>query len=270
MHPLLLSDLSLSRRLEGAEAVSNARFVEARARIDPDSHAKWIEVAGAYVMYDGPRSPCTQTFGLGLFRMPAASDMDGIEAFFKDRGAPVVHEISPLADKAILPLLSDRGYRPIELSTVLFLQLPAVSEAVPNPAVEARPILETERELWADTMAAGWNEQSEIADLISGLGRVIAASEGTVAFLAQLGGQPIAAAALNLRQGVALLAGASTIPEWRHRGAQSALLASRLAYAVTARCDLAMVVAEPGSASQRNAERQGFRIAYTRTKWGLP
>jgi len=28
-----------------------------------------------------------------------------------------------------------------------------------------------------------------------------------------------------------------------------------------------MMCAAPGSASQRNAERQGFRIAYTRTKW---
>ena len=27
--------------------------------------------------------------------------------------------------------------------------------------------------------------------------------------------------------------------------------------------------AAPGSASQRNAERQGFRIAYTRIKWML-
>ena len=34
-------------------------------------------------------------------------------------------------------------------------------------------------------------------------------------------------------------------------------------------CDLAMMVAEAGSGSQRNAERQGFRIAYTRTKWLL-
>ena len=35
-------------------------------------------------------------------------------------------------------------------------------------------------------------------------------------------------------------------------------------------CDLATMGAEPGSASQRNAERSGFRIAYTRTKWSLP
>jgi hypothetical protein len=30
-----------------------------------------------------------------------------------------------------------------------------------------------------------------------------------------------------------------------------------------------MMGALPGSASQRNAERNGFRIAYTRIKWRL-
>jgi len=40
-------------------------------------------------------------------------------------------------------------------------------------------------------------------------------------------------------------------------------------YAFDQGCDLAMMVAEVGSRSQRNAERRGFRIAYTRTKWRL-
>jgi hypothetical protein len=35
-------------------------------------------------------------------------------------------------------------------------------------------------------------------------------------------------------------------------------------------CDLAMIVTVPGSGSQRNAEREGFRVAYTRVKWRLP
>lgn len=41
-------------------------------------------------------------------------------------------------------------------------------------------------------------------------------------------------------------------------------------YAFDAGCDLSMMVAEPGSSSQRNAGRNGFRVAYTRTKWRLP
>jgi hypothetical protein len=60
------------------------------------------------------------------------------------------------------------------------------------------------------------------------------------------------------------------VPEGRTQGAQLALLDARLRYAVERGCDLAMMGAAPGSSSQRNAERHGFRIAYTRIKWRLP
>ena len=66
-----------------------------------------------------------------------------------------------------------------------------------------------------------------------------------------------------------LLAGASTIPDARGRGAQNALLAERLRYAAEHGCDVAMMGALPGSGSQRNAERNGFRVAYTRIKFKL-
>ena len=42
------TDLALARRLERAEAQSNVDFVEARARVFPESGAAWIDVAGAY------------------------------------------------------------------------------------------------------------------------------------------------------------------------------------------------------------------------------
>src|SRR5688572_2746853 len=61
------SDLRLSRRLERAEGLSNAAIVDGRAEIEPDIDALWIEVAGAYAMFDGIGSPLTQTFALGLF-----------------------------------------------------------------------------------------------------------------------------------------------------------------------------------------------------------
>jgi hypothetical protein len=40
-------------------------------------------------------------------------------------------------------------------------------------------------------------------------------------------------------------------------------------YAFDHGCDLAMMIAEVGSSSQCNAERKGFQIAYTETKWRL-
>ena len=53
----------------------------------------------------------------------------------------------------------------------------------------------------------------------------------------------------------------------RRQGAQAALLEERLRFAADRGCDVAMMCALPGRASQRNAQRQGFRIAYTRIKW---
>jgi hypothetical protein len=119
----ILADRSLACRLERAEGLTNGAFVEARARLMPDSGAKWISVAGACAMFDGVESPWTQTFGLGLFQMPTVAELTVIEDFFKERGARVFHEVSPLADKAILAMLGERGYRPFEMSNVMFLPL---------------------------------------------------------------------------------------------------------------------------------------------------
>jgi hypothetical protein len=272
MHPQILADRSLSCRLERAEGLTNANFVEARARVMPESGAKWISVAGALAMFDGVNSPCTQTFGLGLFQLPTEPEFDEIEKFFRARGAPICHEVSPHADKALLPMLAHRGYRPLEQSNVLYLPLPPENATFTqsNPEVRVRLSQESERDLWAQTSAKGWSEYVEVVGMILELGRIVAAAESNKTFLAELNGAPVATGALSIHDGVALFAGASTIPSARRRGAQAALMAARFRHAIVAGCDLAMMVAEPGSSSQRNAERQGFHIAYTRTKWTIP
>ena len=269
--PFLFSDLALARRLERAEARSSAEFVETRARVFPESGARWIEVAGAYAMYDGVASPVTQTFGLGLFDRITPAEMEVIEEFFRERGAPVFHEVSPLAEVALLAVLNERGYQPIEFTSVMFrpIKRGRESAASRNQRIQVRLIQDDEHELWAQTAARGWSEFTECADLMLGLAEVSAKRADGLSFLAELDGQPIATGAMSISDGVALLAGASTIPEGRKQGAQLALLDSRLAVAAERGCDIAMMCAQPGSASQRNAERQGFRIAYTRIKWHL-
>lgn len=267
------TDLALARRLERAEAAGNAGFVEARRRLDPGSGACWIEVAGTCAMFDGVGSPITQTFGLGMFAPLSSADLEAIEAFFTERGATSHHEVCPLSDPAHLGLLPERGYRPIELSTVLCQPLgaaPRPSTAAAASPVEVRRIGPEDTDAWVDTSVAGWASEAGVADLIRNLARVSVTSEAGVCFLAELEGHPVATGSIVLHEGVALLAGASTVPEWRGRGAQAALLSARLAYAADLGNDLAMVVALPGSQSQLNAERQGFRICYTRTKWGRP
>jgi GNAT superfamily N-acetyltransferase len=265
----IFSDLSLSRRLERAEGQSNADFVEARARVSPESGACRTEVAGAYAMFDGVESPLTQTFGLGLFETASDADFGRIEEFFRERGAPVYHEVSPLADPQTFTLLNGRGYEPFEFTSVMFLPLRdgAGVGARPDSRVGVRAVGTDEHELWAQTAARGWGEFEGLGDFMLGLSRVSAARADALSFLAELDGRPVAAGALSICEGVALLAGASTVPEARRRGAQLALLDARLRHAAARGCDIAMMCAQPGSASQRNAERHGFRIAYTRIKW---
>jgi hypothetical protein len=265
------SDLSLARRLEGAEGRSNANFVEARTRLFPESEAEWIEVAGAYAMFDGIGSPLTQTFGLGVFDPVTPDDMEKLEAFFQQRGAYVHHEVSPLAGPPLLPLLNERGYQPIELTSVMYRPIGPGDRlgSSRNEKIKSRLIRDGEENLWAQTSAKGWSELTGSADIILELSSIITKRAGGSSFLAEIDGRPIATGSMFMHDGVALMAGASTIPEGRRQGAQLALLENRLRYAAEKGCDLAMMCALPGGASQRNAERQGFRIAYTRVKWEL-
>ena len=264
------SDIQLARRLERAEGQACVEFVEARQRLFPESGAEWIERGGAYAAFDGADSPVTQTFGLGLFEDPSPATLDEIERFFFDRGAPVFHEVSPMAGVAALDLLCARSYRPVEISNVLYQ---AIEEPLhkPDNAIRVCVVESGQMDLWTDISIRGWtSDHPELTEFFRQFSRLSSARRSSVHFLAEFEGKPGAAAVLCVREEVALLGGAATVPELRHRGLQSALLRERLRYASEHGCDLASMAAEAGSESQRNAERSGFRIAYTRTKWGLP
>jgi GNAT superfamily N-acetyltransferase len=266
---MIFADLALSRRLERAEGHASAQFAAARRRLFPESGAEWIECAGAYAVFDGIDSPITQTFGLGIFEELSAASLDVIERFFLDRGAQVLHEVSPLVGVGALDLLCARHYRPIEISNVMYrpVERPPAED---HGNIRVRVTGPQEAQLWTDVSAKGWaHEHPELLDFVLQAGAISSARELSPCFLAELDGQPGAAGTLCVHEGVALFAGAATIQEMRRRGLQAALLKERMRYAFEHGCDLAVMVAEAGSNSQRNAERQGFRVAYTRIKWRL-
>jgi GNAT superfamily N-acetyltransferase len=263
------ADLALSQRLEHAEGHACAQFAEARRRLFPSSGSAWMECSGAHVVFDGVDSPLTQTFGLGLFEELTAASLDTIERFFLDRGAQVDHEVSPLVGVLALSLLCARQYRPIEISNVMY-------RPIENPATDEHANIQVhvtgpeKAQLWTDTCAKGWtHEHPELLEFFKEFSAISSAREQSLCFLAEVNGQPGAAGSLWIHNGVALLAGAATIPEMRRQGLQAALLRERMRHAFNHGCDLAMMVAAAGSDSQRNAERKGFQIAYTRVKWRL-
>jgi hypothetical protein len=135
------------------------------------------------------------------------------------------------------------------LSTVLDRAIDVRTRIEHASALRIRIVQPGEAELYGTISAQGWSEHPEFMPYMKGFAKLSVAC--ATCFIAERDGYPIATAALFMRDGTALLAGA------------------RLQHAASLGCDRAMPGAGPGSASQRNAERQGFRIAYTRTKWQL-
>lgn len=88
-------------------------------------------------------------------------------------------------------------------------------------------------------------------------------------YLARVDGVAAASAALTVDGGLGYLANAATVPAMRRRGCQAALLGRRIADAAAAGCDTVASLAEFGSASQRNLERAGLRVAFTQAVWRM-
>jgi GNAT superfamily N-acetyltransferase len=264
---MTFADLDLARRLERAEGYACTQFAVARNRIFPKSGSCWERCGGALLTFDGVESPTTQSFGLGLFAELTEAVLEEAEAFFFMRGTPAMHEVCPLVGPAALQLLCNRGYRPVEISSVLYL--PTAERAINSEGnVRVRVVGTDEAALWADVSTRAWtHEHPELEAFMRQTCELMVSREGSPCFLAEVDGHPGATGTLFIHEGVALLAGAATVPEYRRRGLQAALFEARLQYAHYYDCDLSMMVAEAGSNSQRNAERQGFRVAYTRTKW---
>jgi hypothetical protein len=77
-------------------------------------------------------------------------------------------------------------------------------------------------------------------------------------------GDPAGAAALAVYGGLATLFADSTVTHHRRAGVHAELIAARLNEAMAQGCDLATASTLPGSGSQRNYERLGFEVVYTR------
>lgn len=275
--PSLFCDVDLAARVERAEARLMADVVDAAGRGpaaqglgDGFAIAVAIAIAGGFATFVEPGSPYNKVAGLGFAGVPSGSELDAVEAAFADRDAPVQIELAHLADPAVLDVLVGRGYRLISFENVLGRDLSAVPPA--SPGIEVRRSLADDLDQWlAVVTEAAMHPDDEglpmedfPRDVLERAERHGAGAAGVRRYTALRDGQPAGGASWRPAGDVAQLTGAGTLPAHRRHGVQSTLLAVRLAEAVAVGCDLAVVTTQPGSRSQRNAQRQGFDLLYTR------
>ncbi len=251
---MFFSDAVLARRIEAAEA-ANARGCSAAG-------GPVLEVAGGCAIFVGADSPLTQAVGLGLNGPVSEAEIATLEAFFRSRGARVSVDLCPLADPGFMAALADRGYRPAEFNNVLVKRL-AATEIVLTPRV--RRAVAGEDDLWSHTVGRGFFEQAELTGAEMDVGRAIFAMPGAMCYLAVTeSGEPAGGGALAVRDGLAALFADSTVASFRRGGLHRELIAARLNEAIARGCDLATASTLPGSGSQRNYERLGFQVVYTK------
>jgi GNAT superfamily N-acetyltransferase len=264
-------DRNFAYKLELTDAHGGVAFARAHAEMFPESGAAAESFAGGWAAFAGADSPVTQAFALGLSGPVEESEIERMEDFFRSRGAATNVELCPYADLSIVEIFRRRGYSLIELSNVLARRLaPEDAHLSFNDAARVRRAEAHEGRLWAETVARGFFPEGELPQMMIDLMITAQHRPSGAYFLAEVEGQVAGGGMLIMHEGVASLGGASTLPAFRNRGAQTALMRARLAFAAERGCEVAMVTTMPGTASQRNAERQDFRVVYTRSKLQLP
>lgn len=258
----------LAARIEAAEA---ALVVAATAAArDRGGWGLALPLAGGFACAAAPGSPMNKVVGLGFGGTPDAASLDEVERALAAMQVPVQVELANLADPEVAHTLTSRGYRLIGFENVLGLPLPARCEA--GPGVPVRRCEPAELDAWADAVVDGFAHPDDVGvpshedfprDIVRAAVRDVEKA-GAVAYLALCGDVIAGGASMRTTGGIAQLTGAATVPGFRRRGVQAALLAARLDDAAAAGCDIAVVTTAPGSTSQKNVQRVGFHLLYTR------
>ena len=236
-------DFALACRLEAAEAAFGAELTEDR-----------IWVAGGCAASLGPGSPLTHALGMGMNGPVEPADFDKLEAFYSERGAAPNIDLCPLADISMIELIGARGYRPVEFNNVL------VRPITDEDSGGSLPDRAHDCEQWALTMSRCFFGEENIPDELMVASRALFNAKSSSSFL--IG--DVAGCGFMIQAGLATFYADGTRTMARGRGLQSALIRARIALSAELGCDLATASTLPGSQSQRNYERAGFRVAYTK------
>ena len=121
---------------------------------------------------------------------------------------------------------------------------------------------------FADTFVRGFGMDRERQQRVKHLQELGWSHPNLQKYLILYDNQTVATGVLHCsKEKIAVLSGGTTVPEFRGRGFQQAMIHHRLLQAKQQGMNYAISDAIAGSTSSRNLQRQGFQIAYTRTFW---
>lgn len=265
----------LAAHLEGLCAAEAERFVETARKLDSASAASTLRVAGGTAAWVERGMSINQAFGLGFSEPVTTDHIAAIERFYAKRRQGAVMGVCPLAHVSLIGALAARRWIVLGFENVLVLPLDddvacdSTARATTTVTITEASTA-AEKKLWAKLAAIGFSAPDEPTHEQFALARIVVERPGARLFVAWVDGKAAGTGELYVTGKTAWLSGDSTLAQFRGRGVQQALQRHRLAVARSTEATLAVSEADPGSTSQRNMERLGFRVAYTRVQMAAP
>jgi len=270
---MLFADVALALRIDTATA-RLSRAIAVALPVSADGPPAFATPLGSgFAVFGKAGSPINKVIGAGIDAVVTADELAPIEEAFRIRGEGVRVELSTLAKVEVGELLTARGYRLQGFENVLGLDLratPAPPERAGSVVVER--VADGAMSPWLDVLVDGFIQPDDSGvpaetfprSILEDVTRDFARSPEIRRYIARIDGAPAGSASMRFDEGVAEMCGAATRPSLRRRGVQQALFQQRIDEARAAGCDIAVVTTSPGSQSQANAERRGFRLLYAR------
>ncbi|RJX37159.1 N-acetyltransferase [Paenibacillus pinisoli] len=268
MRPPVLNE-TLTARIQQAEAAFiTSRISSIGERIGNPEGVEIMKLGNIAAFY-------IKTMPWGLFNSIRGfshvdiGHLDEILAFYRERERRFQMDIDPVGNNAeTLRHLAGKGLHQTGFQSVLY-GLPREERPALAPSITVQSIEnETDFDVYAGIhcVGAGMSLDDKHHFVNNNIG--LLNRPGWRLLLARWNEVPAAVGVMHIHEGTASLALAATLPEYRGRGLQTALLQWRLYEAHRAGCDLVAGQASFGSSSQHNMERLGMSLAWTRALWG--
>lgn len=265
--------------LERAEGRHLTRQVEICVQLRPELGAHVISVAGGVAFTSGEYGrKLNHVTGYGMNGDPVREDeLILLEKAYAKLGLATEIDLCPFVSRDTLKLLAKRGYAVSAFSNTYVMAIDhARSKSPVDSALKIDVVTAADRNDFLEASLAGFSTEQPArpALLLQMLAKIATMREDTRLYVARFNGQIVGSAGLGLIDltdtTVAHLYIASTLPAYRGRGVQQALIQARLADAKRAGVKLASIAARPASSSSRNALRAGFELAYTKSTFASP
>lgn len=253
----------ISKEIESCIANSHHSVTKVTSGSDTLS----LSTGGAF--YLGPDAFLSQVVGWGFYPdlTTLKNELDDIEQFYKAHDCSINIELSPYVNPGLLSVFKEKQFSVEELNTISYLEF-SDEEVNFNSQFNSngksftiRSVDESSLSEWAQIVAIGFDAADVEEQFLQ-----YAQAEAITAYAAFHEENMVAGATLSVHESVCDLGVTSTLPIFRGHGLQKALLLARLQDAQHQQIRLASVTTEPGSISEQNIQKIGFKPAYTRLK----